>query len=140
MKRLILLIPLAVIVIGVLLAPMARADDNCVDRGWGMRLCRNPDNTLTFCGAGILAQCGPMTAEQMNILLGPGSIPPPAPGFSGSAFYRAAYIQFADHCVTYPRYTVCVGENQQWRVCDVDGKCHAGYPPAGYTSGEVTDK
>jgi hypothetical protein len=78
-RRLILLIPLAVMVIGVPLAPLARADDNCVDRGWGMRLCRNPDNTLTFCGAGILSSCGLVTPEVLA-MLGPGPIPPPAPG------------------------------------------------------------
>ena len=64
----------------LVLAPVARADDNCVDRGFGMRLCRNPDNTLTFCGAGPLATCQVMTPELMPIL-GPGPLPPPAPAF-----------------------------------------------------------
>jgi F0F1-type ATP synthase membrane subunit c/vacuolar-type H+-ATPase subunit K len=42
---------LAVVLAGFAAAPQAKADDNCVARSIGS-LCRNPDNSLTYCGVG----------------------------------------------------------------------------------------
>jgi hypothetical protein len=36
--------------------PQAKADDNCVARSIGS-LCRNPDNSLMYCGVGPLSTC-----------------------------------------------------------------------------------
>jgi len=69
----------AVVLAGFAAGPQATADDNCVARSIGS-LCRNPDNSLTYCGVGPLSTCSTIRPDQVN-LLGPGPVPPPAPGF-----------------------------------------------------------
>ena len=146
---LVVILSLIAVTVAALILTMSRASadpqtDNCVDRELGMRLCRNPDNTLTMCS--FSGFCRVVTPELMP-MLPPGPMPPPAPGYNGSAYRQpetgpaisqngaapAVFKTDPPQCVPKWWYSVCVDDQNHWTVCNFnhDGQCYpVPAPPA----------